>query len=385
MRSAVVVSLLGALSLAAPASVPGQPTTTAAPASAPAAADELMRTAQQLFQAIPRDPPTIEGNPITPEKVELGRMLFFEPRMSTSWMFSCNTCHNLATGGVDMQQTSVGHGWQKGPRNAPTVLNSVFNVAQFWDGRARDLREQATGPLLNPGEMGSTAERALETLNSMPEYAARFRRVFPEAPEAVSLENLAKAIEAFEATLLTPNAPFDRFLGGDAGALSAQQRRGLELFVEKGCVQCHNGINVGGGEFRRVGAVEPPGPRVLPPGDRGRAVVTSRAEDDYVFRVAPLRNVALTPPYFHSGQVWDLREAVTIMATSQLGQRLTDEEVGAIAEFLDALTGEQPRIAYPVLPTITGRTPSPEPFREVRAIEKPTPTDRPSPSDRPAQ
>lgn len=341
------------------------------------AQDDLLANARSIFQVIPSQPPTIEGNPITPEKVELGKMLFFDPRLSASWIFSCNTCHNLATGGVDLQETSIGHGWQKGPRNAPTVLNSIFNFAQFWDGRAKDLREQATGPLLNPGEMGGTAERALGTLNSIPDYVVRFRGVFPDEDNAVSLENLAKSIEAFEATLLTPNSPFDKYLGGDTSALSDRQKQGLKLFVERGCAGCHNGVNVGGMDYRRFGVVEPPSTKVLPPGDKGRSVVTNKPEDDYVFRVASLRNVAVTPPYFHSGQVWDLKEAVAIMARSQLGLTLADEEAGAITDFLGSLTGEQPKVTYPVLPPITSQTPSPEPYLETRTIEKPTPSDRP--------
>ncbi len=339
------------------------------------AQDGLLTNARSIFQAVPSQPPKLEGNPITPEKVELGKMLFFENRLSTSWFFSCNTCHNLATGGVDLQETSIGHGWQKGPRNAPTVLNSVFNIAQFWDGRAKDLREQATGPLMNPGEMAGTAERAMATLNSMPDYVARFQSVFPG--EAVSLESLAKAIEAFEATLLTPNSPFDRYLAGDANALSAQQKQGLQLFIERGCVACHNGVNIGGGEYRQFGVVEKPNPKVLRPDDKGRFTVTKKPEDEYVFRVAPLRNVAITAPYFHSGQVWDLKEAVTIMASSQLGLKLSDEEAGAITDFLGSLTGEQPKVAYPVLPPVTSKTPSPQPYFENRVIQKPTPTDRP--------
>lgn len=363
MRTILHVSVLGAVLLF----------------SAPVLAqDELLKTARGLFQTLPAGPPKLEGNPITPDKIALGQMLFFEPRLSTSWVFSCNTCHNLATGGVDLQETSIGHGWQKGPRNAPTVLNSVFNIAQFWDGRAKDLREQATGPLMNPGEMAGTAERALATLNSMPDYVARFSRVFPGGNNAVSLENLAKAIEAFEATLITRNSPFDKYLAGNVNALSARQKQGLQLFVDKGCVTCHNGINVGGGQYAQFGAVEKPDPKILPPADRGRITVTNQPEDAYVFRVSPLRNVAVTPPYFHSGQVWDLKEAVKIMASSQLGLKLPDGEVEAITDFLGSLTGDQPKVTFPVLPPVTSATPSPDPHSERRTIEKPTPEDRPA-------
>jgi cytochrome c peroxidase len=327
------------------------------------AADELMATARQYFRPVPTEPPPLPDNPATPDKVELGKMLFFEPRLSESWVLSCNACHNLATGGVDLQETSIGHGWHKGPRNAPTVLNGAFNVAQFWDGRAKDLEDQATGPMMNPGEMGSSAERVMATLRSIPEYGERFARAFPGEAEPLSLGNVAKAIAAFEATaLLTPNAPFDRYLAGDAGALSERQKAGLRLFVERGCVGCHDGVNVGGGRYARFGVVQAPGDRLRPEADKGRATVTGKPEDEYVFRVAPLRNVVLTSPYFHSGQVWDIKEAVAIMGRVQLGRELTGEEAGAIAEFLRSLTGEQPRVAYPVLPALTGNTPLPRPY-----------------------
>lgn len=327
------------------------------------AADALLQTARKHFRPVPAAPPQLSANPATPDKVELGKMLFFEPRLSESWMLSCNACHNLATGGVDLQETSIGHGWRKGPRNAPTVLNAVFNIAQFWDGRAEDLEDQATGPMMNPGEMGSSAERVLGTLRSIPEYGERFKRAFPGEADPVHVGNVAKAIAAFEATaLLTPNAPFDRYLAGDTGALSERQREGLRLFVEKGCVGCHDGTNVGGGRYARFGAVQAPGGGLLPATDKGRSTVTGRPEDEYVFRVAPLRNVALTPPYFHSGEVWDLEDAVAIMGRAQLGQELAGEEVEAITEFLQSLTGEQPQIVYPVLPVVAGDPPLPRPF-----------------------
>jgi cytochrome c peroxidase len=333
----------------------------AAPGSA--AEDELMQRAQEVFQPIPEQPPSLADNPITPDKVELGKMLFFEPRLSESWMLSCNACHNLATGGVDLQETSIGHGWRKGPRNAPTVLNAAFNIAQFWDGRAKDLEEQATGPMMNPGEMGSSAERVMGTLRSIPEYGERFERAFPGEADPVSLGNVAKAIAAFEAAaLLTPNAPLDRYLAGDAGSLSEQQKAGLHLFMEKGCVSCHYGTNVGGGRYARFGEVQTPGADLRSETDKGRFTVTSQPEDEYVFRVAPLRNVALTPPYFHSGQVWDLEDAVAIMGRAQLGLELAEEEVRSIAEFLTSLTGEQPRIVYPVLPVVASDTPLPKPY-----------------------
>lgn len=322
--------------------------------------DELILQARGIFSPIPTTPPELEGNPANPVKVELGRMLFFEPRLSASWLISCNTCHNLALGGVDLLQTSIGHGWQSGPRNSPTVLNAVFNLAQFWDGRAGDLAEQAMGPIQASVEMASTPERAMETLQSIPEYVELFRAAFPGEPDPLTFENLARAIEVFEATLLTPNAPFDRFLRGDASALSATERQGLEAFVGNGCVACHLGVNVGGTGYFPFGLVQRPAADILPPEDKGRYTVTRTADDEYVFKSPSLRNIHLTPPYFHSGVVWELSQAVGIMSTAQLGTDLTPEEAEAIVAYLKALTGDQPVVEIPILPPQTSATPLPD-------------------------
>jgi cytochrome c peroxidase len=323
-------------------------------------ADDLRSRVGDYFEPIPTTAPEIPGNPASPDKVDLGRMLYFEPRLSKSGIISCNTCHAIGTGGADNVPTSVGHGWQRGPRNAPTVLNAVFNTAQFWDGRAKDLMEQAQGPVQAAVEMNNTPARAVETLKSIPEYVERFRAAFPGEADPVTFENMARAIEVFEATLITPNAPFDRFLRGDDQALSPVQRRGLELFVDKGCVTCHSGVNFGGDGYFPFGVVKKPGADVLPFGDRGRFEVTQTASDEYVFRASPLRNIALTAPYFHSGEVWDLVEAVAIMGSSQLGATLTDAEARDIAGFLEALSGDQPQVVYPILPPSTATTPRPE-------------------------
>jgi cytochrome c peroxidase len=301
----------------------------------------------------------VADNPITREKIELGKMLFFDPRLSASGVISCNTCHNLGTGGDDNLPTSVGHGWQKGPRNAPTVLNAVFNAAQFWDGRAEDLKAQAKGPVQAGVEMANEPANVVVTLKSMPEYVERFARAFPGEDDPVSFDNMAKAIEAFEVTLVTPASPFDQFLEGNDGALSAEQKSGLNLFIENGCTACHSGVNVGGQDYFPFGLIKRPGADILPPDDKGRFQVTKTASDEYVFRAAPLRNIALTAPYFHSGQVWDLEQAVAVMGTAQLGANLSDEEVATIAEFLRGLTGELPRVEYPILPLETAETPKP--------------------------
>ncbi|MCA1457303.1 cytochrome-c peroxidase [Bradyrhizobium sp. BRP22] len=321
--------------------------------------DELMGAARQIFKPIPSIVPVLKDNPVTHEKVELGKMLYFEPRLSASEIISCNSCHNLGTGGVDAGPTSVGHGWQQGPRRAPTVYNAVFNVAQFWDGRAADLKAQAKGPVQAPVEMNATPDHVLDTLNSMDGYVVMFKKAFPDEASPVTFDNFAKAIEAFEATLITPAAPFDRYLEGDTNAINDQQKAGLKLFIETGCYSCHNGINVGGQDFFRFGVAERPGTSLLPTADKGRHVVTKAASDEYVFRAAPLRNVSLRAPYFHSGQVWSLKEAVGVMGEVQLGIELSDKEKDDIVAFLNSLTGQLPKIEYPNLPTRTDATPPP--------------------------
>lgn len=323
------------------------------------AQDDLQKKAQALFKPIPASPPELKDNPISEEKVLLGKMLYFDPRLSASDLISCNTCHNLGTAGVDLQETSTGHGWQRGPRNAPTVLNAVFNIAQFWDGRAKDLEEQAKGPIQATVEMSNNPKRLVETLNSMPEYQEVFKRSFPQEKTPVNLDNTVKAIEAFEASLLTPDSRFDKFIEGDTTALNENEKDGLKLFMEKGCAGCHNGINVGGGAYFPFGVVEKPGADILPPEDKGRFMVTKTPKDEYVFKVPTLRNIGLTPPYFHSGKVWSLKQAVGIMGAAQLGIQLTDDDTDKITAFLSTLTGDQPQVEYPILPPNTYKTPRP--------------------------
>ncbi len=329
-------------------------------ATLPVRGDDLMHAAQQTFKPIPSAVPAVKGNAVTREKIELGKMLFFEPRLSASQIISCNSCHNLSTGGVDAGPTSIGHGWQKGPRRAPTVFDAVFNVAQFWDGRAEDLKAQAKGPIQAGVEMNATPALVEKTLSSMPGYVEQFKKAFPEESSPVTFDNVAKALEAFEATLITPGSRFDQFLEGDANALNAEEKEGLKLFMDKGCSVCHNGINVGGRAYFPFGVVERPGADILPPNDKGRFAVTKTASDEYVFRAGPLRNVALRAPYFHSGQVWSLKQAVAIMGASQLGEKLSEQEEDAIVSFLQTLTGEQPRIELPILPLRTDATPQPK-------------------------
>ena len=357
-----IVPLLTATSLAL-AALPALAQTAAIDSSA------LREEAKGVFQAIPAEVTAIKQTPenpdgvaLTPEKIELGKALFFDPRMSRSGLISCQTCHNVGIGGVDGLPTSVGHGWQKGPRNAPTMLNAIFNAAQFWDGRAPDLAEQAKGPVQAGVEMSNTPDELVKTLKSMPDYVTAFQTAFPGDNDPVDFDNFAAAIEQFEATLITPNSAFDRFLNGDDAAMTETQKRGLQAFMDTGCISCHYGVNLGGQDYYPFGLVAKPGAEVLPVGDTGRFVVTNTVDDEYVFRAAPLRNVALTAPYFHSGVVWDLREAVQIMSSSQLGTELSPPQVDDIVAFLGTVTGDQPQIVHPILPVRTDATPLPAPM-----------------------
>lgn len=326
---------------------------------APVSAQSLRDTALEFFQPVPSMVPSVNNNAITRTKIDLGKALFFDTRLSASGVFSCNSCHNLATGGDDNLETSIGHGWQKGPRNSPTVYNAVFNIAQFWDGRAADLKAQATGPVQAGVEMANTPAQVVATLKSMPDYVTWFTEAFPGEEDPVTFDNMARAIEAFEATLITPASRFDQYLEGNEAVMSDVELAGLQQFIDKGCVACHSGVNVGGQEYYPFGVVERPGADILPEGDKGRFAVTNTADDEYVFRAAPLRNIGLTAPYFHSGKVWDLKQAVAIMGTAQLGAELTSSEVDEITAYLETLTGEMPRVEYPVLPAETADTPRP--------------------------
>jgi len=335
----------------------------------PAAAQDLRRQANSFFDPMPEKPPAFDGR--TPEKVKLGRMLYLDRRLSESQAISCNSCHDLGLAGADLQQTSIGHGWQFGPRNAPTTFNAVFHIDQFWDGRADTLADQAAGPIANPIEMASTHEASVDILRTIPAYAPYFAAAYPEDDQPITLDNVTDAIAAFESTLTTPNSPFDRWLEGEDEALSAGQRAGLELFMSKGCVSCHSGVALGGESYRKFGVVEMPSEEVLPREDTGRMQVTDEESDEYVFKVPSLRNISLTRPYFHSGAVWELGEAVEIMAETQLGQSLSDDESAQITAFLEALTGERPEQPYPDLPASVDETPRPDPTAGLEGPRKP--------------
>ena len=365
MRSKATGAMAVALALATVACSGGKPTDAASggPVDEPAMGapvDDLMKQAQDLFKPIPLNPPKLAGIDATPALVDLGRMLYFDPRLSASHAIACASCHSVGLGGADNRSTSVGHHWQLGGRNAPTVFNAAFNFSQFWDGRAKDLYEQAGGPVVNPVEMASPPVHIAEQLKSLPGYGAFFAKAFPGDGDSIRPENVQKAIAAFEATLTTPNAPFDRYLRGDAKALDDKQKAGLKLFIDKGCAACHGGVNMGGAMYAKFGVQADPGPQHRPAGDLGRFTVTKDEADRHAYKVPTLRNIALTAPYFHAGSAWDLSEAVQVMGKAQLGADLTPDENAGIVAFLGSLTGDQPQVSFPALPPSDAKTARPE-------------------------
>lgn len=309
---------------------------------------------------------TVREEPIQPIRppaqinigqAELGKKLFFDPRLSASGFISCNSCHNLSRGGSDNLKTSIGHKWQEGPINSPTVLNSSLNFAQFWDGRAADLKEQAAGPIDNPKEMAFTHTLAVEVLQTIPAYVREFQQVF--GTTTIALDHVTEAIAEFEKTLVTPNAPFDQWLLGKDDALSDFELAGYKLFKESGCVACHNGEAIGGNSFQLMGIVEPYTSSV---GAQGRSGVTGKDADRFNFKVPTLRNVELTYPYFHDGAADTLKQAVDVMGRLQLGRTFSEDENAKIVAFLKTLTGDQPDFRIPHLPPSSDSTPRPRPF-----------------------
>lgn len=294
---------------------------------------------------------------INQAEAELGKKLFFDPRLSKSGFISCNSCHNLSMGGTDNLKTSIGHNWQQGPINSPTVLNASMNIAQFWDGRAKDLQAQAGGPIANPGEMAFTHTLAIEVLESIPAYQEEFKQVF--STPRITIAHITKAIAEFEKTLVTPNSRFDQWLGGNKKAITEDELAGYTLFKESGCVVCHNGPAVGGNSFQKMGVIEP---YQTDNSAVGLAGVTGKKMDQFKFKVPTLRNIELTYPYFHDGEAQTLSEAVNTMARLQLGKTLSKTESAQIVAFLKTLTGDQPSFSLPVLPPSTDKTPRPTPF-----------------------
>jgi cytochrome c peroxidase len=314
----------------------------------------LWVTAQQSEPIQPIQAATVTN----PAMVELGKKLYFDPRLSRSGAISCNSCHNLSMGGSDNLKSSIGDKWQQGPINSPTVLNASMNVAQFWDGRARTLKEQAGGPIGNPKEMAFSHDLAVQVIASIPQYTRQFETVFGAA--GVDIDKVTTAIAAFEETLVTPNARFDRWLLGDERALTADEIAGYRLFRSSGCVACHNGPAAGGKSFQKMGVVE----RYATDNPaEGRIAVTHNDADRFKFKVPTLRNVELTYPYFHDGAAETLTQAVDTMGRVQLGKRFPAGENAQIVTFLKTLTGDQPSFGLPILPPSSDRTPRPNPFR----------------------
>jgi len=333
-----------------------------APEPAPVVANTATRAlAERAGEALGTLPESAEtpDRPMTPARVELGRMLYYETRLSLNHGLSCNTCHQLDDFGVDNEPTSPGHEGVRGERNSPTVYNAAFHVAQFWDGRAADVEEQAKGPVLNPVEMGMPSEdHALRVLKSIPDYEGLFAAAFPEAAgDPITFDHFALAVGAFERGLVTPG-PLDDFIGGDLDALSGDQQAGLELFLDLGCTTCHMGANLGGTLYQKLGLVEP-----YETEDTGRQQVTGNEADKYFFKVPSLRNVAETGPWLHDGSITDLGEMVRIMARHQLGRQLDDEQVRLLVAFLESLTGriDEGYVAQPTLPASGADTPGPGP------------------------
>jgi cytochrome c peroxidase len=312
----------------------------------------LLKQAQGIFQPLPKDMATAEF-PITRERVELGRSLFFDPRLTVDANMSCSSCHQPAFYGTDALPKPIGVKQHPHPRHVPTNLNAGTSFVIHWRGDRTNLEDQVFQALTSPITSGQPDEKAvIDRLARIPGYTPLFNAAFPEEPQPVTLRNIAKAVGAYERTLVTPS-PFDGYLAGDQEALSPAARAGLEKFINTGCVACHNGVSVGGGMYQKFGVVEDYWKATgSDPIDKGRFDVTKDPDDLYVFRVASLRNVAMTPPYFHDGSVATLPEAVKVMARVQLGVSLNDADLRDIVAFLQSLTGELPVnfATAPVLP-----------------------------------
>ena len=324
-----------------------------------------LAAAAYALDALPKSPPTPKDNPTTPAKVELGKKLFFDPRLSSTGTVSCNSCHNVMEAGEDDRSVSVGVDGKKGGRSAPTVWNAAFLSVQFWDGRAKSLEEQAKGPMVNTVEMGMTDHASvIRRIAAIPGYKSEFAQVFGGS-DPVNIDNVAKAIAAYERTLVTPNSPFDRYQAGDKQALSAQAQRGMKLVSSLGCTTCHSGpvfagpaLPEGQGFFMKFPTI--PGSDYEKKyglgDDLGRYTVTNADEDRNMWRVPQWRNIAVTAPYFHNGAVPTLDEALRVMAKTQLGRDLKPEEVNDLLGFLNGLTGEFPQQIMPRLPVMPEKT-----------------------------
>ncbi|NWF66039.1 MAG: cytochrome-c peroxidase [Campylobacterales bacterium] len=291
-----------------------------------------------------------DSNKITPAKVELGKKLYFDPRLSKSNLISCNTCHNLALAGADLVPAAIGHKWTANPShlNSPTVYNAVFAKSQFWDGRDPHLEAQAQGPIQAMPEMAASKELIEQRINSIPEYVNEFKKIYGKESK-IDLKLVADTIAVFEKTLTTPSR-FDDYLNGNEKALTKDEKEGLKVFIDKGCATCHNGIALGGTmqPFEVAGKY------------KHAELGGFKGNKDGHIKVPTLRNILETAPYYHNGAIWDIKEAIAEMGKIQLGVELNEKEVNAIATFFNSLTGTKPKIEYPILPASTAATPKPE-------------------------
>ena len=324
---------------------------------------ELLETANAIFAPLP-DIALNKDNPITEEKVQLGKTLFFETRMSKGNTISCNSCHNLANYGVDNLPTSQGYKGTFGVRNSPSVFNAALHNTQFWDGRAKDVEEQVKGPIFNPIEMAMPNENiVLDIIKSIPQYQEMFKKAFPNDENPISLSNIQLAIGAFERKLLLTPSKFDEFLKGNVNTFNQQEKIGLELFINKGCISCHQGLTIGGQQFQKFGLINYPYWKYTKSKlhDKGVFEITKNKDDEYYFKVPSLRNVERTYPYFHDGSVWKLKDAIKIMGKTQLDIDLSDQEIQDIESFLNTLTGDiSDKVrTMPQLPKSTDTTPIP--------------------------
>lgn len=295
---------------------------------------ELLQNAKENFEPLPHS--MIDKKKFK-ERIELGEKLYFEAKLSKNGKISCNSCHDLKNFGVDNEPTSPGHDGRRGGRNSPTSLNSSVHISQFWDGRAKDVEEQALGPLLNPIEHGLASEKeALSKIDSQ-EYREAFKRAFPGEKDSFTFVNIGRAIGAFERTLLTPSR-FDQYLKGAIGVLTQDEKKGLDLFMDRGCISCHTGVGIGGSMYMKMGLVKD-----YPLQDKGLYDLTGDEDDLHVFKVPGLRNIVHTGPYMHNGKIESLHEMIRIMAEYQLDEKLTDQEVFYIKAFLGSLSGKTPQ------------------------------------------
>ena len=318
---------------------------------------DLLKTAQGIFKPLPDNHKELlelidsKENPLSQAKVKLGKFLYFDPRLSKSGFISCNSCHNVGLGGMDGLATAVGHRWTKNPHhlNSPTVFNAVLHSMQFWDGRNKTLEEQAQGPIQAGPEMAAPKELVVKRISSIPTYQKMFQKAYPKDP-VVSFEKATNAIAAFERTLVTPGR-FDEYLRGDESALNDTEKRGLQKFINTGCIACHNGVGIGGALKQIFPLVKPYKYAHIGDFNKGKPGLV---------KVPGLRNISMTAPYYHNGAVWTLEEAVEIMGETQLGKTISQGDRDDIVAFLKALDGEIPRIEVPLLPASTSSTPKPE-------------------------